>query len=59
MAKRYKGYMGVRTSSHDKYGPTGETFEGTNIVGKVVKNAEILKSVKQGENIYILEVNSN
>ncbi|MBA2862510.1 methanogenesis marker 3 protein [Methanococcus maripaludis] len=59
MVKKYKGYIGVRTSSNDKYGPTGETFEGTNVVGKVVKNSEILKSVKQGENIYILEVNKN
>ena len=52
MVKKYKGYLGVRESSNDKYGPTGETFEGTNVVGKVVKNIEILKTIKQGENSY-------
>jgi UPF0288 family protein (methanogenesis marker protein 3) len=57
MVKKYKGYIGIRTLKNDKYGPTGETFEGTNVVGKVVKNIEILKNIKQGENIYILEVN--
>jgi len=56
MVKKYKGYLGVREASNDKYGPTGETFEGTNVVGKVVKNIEILKTIKQGENIYLLEV---
>ena len=56
MVKRYKGYIGIRLSSNDKYGPTGETFEGTNIVGKVVKNADIIKKLKMGDTIYLLEV---
>ncbi len=57
MVKRYKGYIGIRLSPNDKYGPTGETFEGTNIVGKVVKNADIIKKLKMGDVVYILEVN--
>jgi len=56
MVKRYKGYIGVRLSSNAKYGPTGETFEGTNIVGRVVKNMEVLKKVKVGDEIYLFEV---
>ena len=56
MVKRYKGYIGVRLSPNDKYGPTGETFEGTNIVGRVVKNIEVLKKVKVGDEIYLFEV---
>ncbi len=56
MVKRYKGYIGIRLSPNDKYGPTGETFEGTNIVGKVVKNGDIIKKLKAKDTIYILEV---
>ncbi|AXI25482.1 methanogenesis marker 3 protein [Methanofervidicoccus sp. A16] len=59
MVKRYKGYIGVRLNPHDKYGPTGETFEGTNIVGRVVKNIEILKNVKVGDEVYLLELTSS
>jgi len=56
MVKRYKGYIGTRLSSNDKYGPTGETFEGTNIVGKIVKNEDVLKKLKAKDTVYILEV---
>ena len=56
MVKRYTGYIGIRLSPNDKYGPTGETFEGSNIVGRVVQNIEILKKVKVGDEIYLFEV---
>ena len=56
MVKRYKGYIGIRLSPNEKYGPTGETFEGTNIVGRVVENIEILKNVNVGDEVYLLEV---
>ncbi|ABR56573.1 conserved hypothetical protein [Methanococcus aeolicus Nankai-3] len=57
MAKRYKGYIGIRLSSNDKFGPTGESFEGTNIVGKVVENGEIIKKLRAKDRVYFLEVN--
>lgn len=53
-AKRY-GMIGVRLTDDDKYGPTGEKFECTNIIGKVVE-PERLKGVKVGDIIYIREV---
>lgn len=56
MVKRYKGYIGIRLTPNDKYGPTGETFEGTNIVGKVIKNGDIIKKLKMGDIVYLLEV---
>lgn len=56
MAKRYKGYIGIRLSHNDKYGPTGETFEGTNVVGKVVENGDILKKLRAKDKVYFLEV---
>ncbi|MBP2172835.1 methyl-coenzyme M reductase-associated protein Mmp3 [Methanococcus voltae] len=55
MVKKYKGYAGIRTSSSDKYGPTGETFEGTNVVGEIVKNEGVLKSLKPKDEIYLYE----
>ncbi|ADG12795.1 methanogenesis marker protein 3 [Methanocaldococcus infernus ME] len=54
MVSRYKGMIGVRLSDHDKFGPTGESFEKTNIVGRVLENWEFLKKVRTGEDIYIL-----
>jgi putative methanogenesis marker protein 3 len=53
-AKRY-GMIGVRLTDDEKYGPTGEKFESTNIIGKVIE-PERLKGLKQGDIIYIREV---
>ncbi|XRP96742.1 methyl-coenzyme M reductase-associated protein Mmp3 [Methanocaldococcus sp. 16A] len=54
MVSRYKGMIGVRLGESEKFGPTGESFEKTNIVGKIVENAEYLKNVKSGEDVYLL-----
>ncbi|WP_456371887.1 methyl-coenzyme M reductase-associated protein Mmp3 [Methanocaldococcus sp.] len=54
MVSRYKGMIGVRFKDSDKFGPTGESFEKTNIIGRIVENAEYLKNVKHGEDVYIL-----
>lgn len=53
-AKRY-GMIGVRLTEDDKYGPTGEKFECTNIIGKVIE-PQRLKGIKAGDTIYIREV---
>ncbi|MCZ7403518.1 MAG: hypothetical protein O8C67_01120 [Candidatus Methanoperedens sp.] len=53
-AKRY-GMVGVRLTDDEKYGPTGEKFECTNIIGKVIE-PERLKGLKAGDIIYIREV---
>ena len=54
MVSRYKGMIGVRLGESDKFGPTGEGFEKTNIIGRIVENADYLKSVKTGEDVYLL-----
>ena len=54
MVSRYKGMIGVRLGESDKFGPTGESFEKTNIVGRIVENADYLKGVKTGEDVYLL-----
>lgn len=53
-AKRY-GMIGVKLTDDDKYGPTGEKFECTNIIGKVIE-PQRLKGVKAGDIVYIREV---
>ncbi len=53
-AKRY-GMVGVKLTDDEKYGPTGEKFECTNIIGKVIE-PERLKGIKAGDIIYIREV---
>ncbi len=53
-AKRY-GMVGVKLTDDAKYGPTGEKFECTNIIGKVI-DPERLKGVKVGDVVYIREV---
>ncbi len=53
-AKRY-GMIGIKLIDDAKYGPTGEKFECTNIIGKVI-HPERLKGIKQGDIVYIREV---
>jgi len=53
-AKRY-GMIGVKLLDDEKYGPTGEKFECTNIIGKVLE-PERLKGFKVDDIIYIREV---
>lgn len=53
-AKRY-GMIGVRLTDDERYGPTGEKFECTNIIGKVIE-PERLKGIKAGDVVYIREV---
>jgi putative methanogenesis marker protein 3 len=48
------GLVGVRLTEDKRYGPSGEKFEATNIIGRVLE-PEKLKNVLEGETIYILE----
>jgi len=49
------GLVGVRLVEDRRYGPSGEKFEATNVIGRVLE-PEKLKAVKEGETIYVLEV---
>lgn len=53
-AKRM-GYIGVRLADETMFGPTGEKFEATNIIGRVL-NPENLKNLQEGDVIYIREI---
>ncbi|WNY27842.1 hypothetical protein MmiEs2_00150 [Methanimicrococcus stummii] len=55
-AKRM-GYIGVRLADETMFGPTGEKFEATNIIGRVL-NPDNLKNIEEGDVIYIKEINA-
>ena len=53
MSRRQIGVIGVRFENNDEFGPTGEPFQGTNIVGKVVEGIENLEKFKEGDTVYV------
>ncbi|MGC9516606.1 MAG: methyl-coenzyme M reductase-associated protein Mmp3 [Methanomicrobiales archaeon] len=55
MSRRHVGMIGVRFEDNDEFGPTGEPFNGTNIIGNVVKGLENLEKFKEGDIIYVAE----
>lgn len=54
VAKRV-GLIGVKLADDKKYGPSGERFEATNIIGQVLE-LDKLSDVEEGETVYVLEV---
>ena len=52
-AKRV-GYIGIRLEDNNTFGPTGEKFSATNIIGRFL-NPEKLKNVSENDIIYIQE----
>ena len=50
------GLIGIRTIDTTDFGPTGEPFSATNVVGEVVGNIEGLNKLKDGSTLYIHEV---
>jgi putative methanogenesis marker protein 3 len=53
MSRRHMGMIGVRFEEHQEFGPTGEPFEGTNIIGRVLKGMENLENYKEGDVVYV------
>ncbi len=54
-AAKRMGTIGVKLEDDDLFGPTGEKFSSTNIIGRIV-NPEKLKGIKKGDAIYVSEV---
>lgn len=52
-AKR-AGYIGIKLEDSSLFGPTGEKFSSTNIIGRIV-DPEKLKNIKNNDIIYIQE----
>ena len=53
MSRRHVGMVGVRFEDNDEFGPTGEPFGGTNIIGSVIKGLKNLEKFKEGETVYV------
>lgn len=56
MSKKFVGLIGIRLTESSEYGPTGEDFAGTNMVGEVINGIEALKGAREGSTIYVMEV---
>ncbi len=59
MSRSNKGLMGIRLEDSDKYGPTGESFDGANLVlafsPLTPSTLERLNRLKEGDVIYVKE----
>ncbi len=54
-AAKRMGTIGVKLEDDDMFGPTGEKFSSTNIIGRII-NPEKLKGIKKGDAIYVSEI---
>lgn len=55
MSRQHKGLIGVRLKEDKAYGPTGEEFDGTNIVGRIDLDKVKIDFNKE-KSIYIKEI---
>ena len=55
MACKHIGNIGIRFKDNKDFGPTGEAFSSTNIIGKVVSGFDNLKAFKEGDTVYVKE----
>jgi len=59
MSRSNRGVMGVRLNDSKEYGPTGETFDGANLVlsfsSLSPSNLAYLSKLKEGDMIYVKE----
>jgi putative methanogenesis marker protein 3 len=53
MSKKNVGLMGIRFESHNEFGPSGEPFESTNIIGKIKNDLKIFEKLEEGNLLYI------
>jgi len=56
MSKVNIGMIGIRLKDSPEFGSTGEEFYATNMAGKVIKNLDMLKSLKPDDILYVREV---
>lgn len=55
-AAKRMGMVGVKTKDDDMFGPTGEKFISTNIIGRIL-DMEKLQHFKEGDKVYVIERN--
>lgn len=55
MACKHVGNIGIRFVDNKEFGPTGESFGSTNIIGRVISGFDNLKEFKEGDTVYVKE----
>lgn len=55
MSAKHAGLIGVRFSDSSKFGPTGEKYSGTNIVGRIMDIGKLRKT-REKDMVYFIEV---
>ena len=55
MSAKSAGLIGIRFEPNREFGPTAESFNATNIVGKMISNTEGLEELKEGVEVYVRE----
>ena len=55
MSAKSAGLIGIRFEPNHEFGPTAESFNATNIVGKMISNTEGLEELKEGVEVYVRE----
>jgi len=54
--KKFAGMIGIRMTDSEKFGPTAESFDGTNLIGEVQGGLDLLRTLKEGSELYIQEL---
>ncbi|MEM2124864.1 MAG: methanogenesis marker 3 protein [Candidatus Methanosuratincola sp.] len=54
--KKFAGMIGIRITESEKFGPTAESFDGTNLIGKAEGGLDLLRRLKEGSELYIQEL---
>jgi len=55
MAAKTAGLIGVRFEPNREFGPTAESFNATNIIGKIVSDTNGFEDLKEGVVVYVRE----
>jgi putative methanogenesis marker protein 3 len=53
MSRKNVGLIGIRFENNNEFGPSGEPFESTNIVGKIKSDLKIFEKLEEGSLLYI------
>ncbi|MEJ5293171.1 MAG: methanogenesis marker 3 protein [Candidatus Methanosuratincola sp.] len=54
--KKFAGMIGIRIKESESFGPTAESFDGTNLIGEVKGDLGLLMRLKEGEELYVQEL---
>ncbi|MBC7126731.1 MAG: methanogenesis marker 3 protein [Candidatus Methanosuratincola petrocarbonis] len=54
--KKFAGMIGIRMTDSDRFGPTAESFDGTNLIGEVEGGINLLRRLKEGSEMYVQEL---